>query len=195
MTLATAALDQPSLTEPPDNAEVKIELALTSNTYRRSSPDAPELVVTTTAVNADVLTIELREEQDNGTILEDGFRMEHFTFYDLTTDSEVINKNPFPGTCEPRDALHPYSVVELQSSKPLVTKQDLEDMNPLSDPVRQLEAGHEYRVTLKPQTVWCFVGSKQELFGGREHIPVGDLPEGMMLRLECATELKLKVED
>lgn len=195
MTLAPATRDQPTLTEHPDNVEVKIELALTLNTYRRSSPDVPELVVTTTAVNADVLTIELREEQDNGTILEDGFRMEHFTFYDLTTDSEVINKNPFPGTCEPRDALYPYSVVELRSSKPLVTKQDLEDMNPLSDPVKQLEAGHEYRITLKPQTVWCFVGGKQELFGGRENILVRDLPEGMMLRLECATELKLKVED
>lgn len=61
-----------------DNAEVKIELSLTSNTNRRSSPDAPELAVTTTIANAGVLTIELRGEEDNGTILEDGFRIEHF---------------------------------------------------------------------------------------------------------------------
>jgi hypothetical protein len=182
------------LTAVPEDAAVKIELSLTSNTYRRSSSDAPELIVTTRIANADVLTVELRGEQDNGTILEEGFRMEHFTFYDLTTDSEVINKNPFPGTCEPRKDLHPYSVVELQSSKPLVTRQDLEDMSPLSDPVRQLKNGHEYRITLKPQKVWCFAGSKEKLFGDKKHVPVENLPEGMMVRLECASELMLKVE-
>ena len=173
---------------------MKIELSLTSNTYQRSSPDAPELIVTTTISNADVLTLELREEQDNGTILEEGFRMEHFTFYDLTTDSQVINKNPFPGACEPRESLYPRSVVEIQSSKPLVTRQDIEDMSPLSEPVRQLVNGHEYRITLKPQTVWCFAGSKEELFRGRERIPVENLPEGMMVTLESADELRLKVE-
>ena len=64
-----------------ENVEVKIELALTSDTYQRSSPDAPQLIATTTitTANVDVLTIELRGEQDNGTILEEGFRMEHFT--------------------------------------------------------------------------------------------------------------------
>jgi hypothetical protein len=75
-----------------------------------------------------------------------------------------------------------------------VTRQDLEDASPLSDPVRQLQNGHEYRITLKPQTVWCFAGSKAELFGGKKNIPVGDLPEGMMVRLESADELRLKVE-
>jgi hypothetical protein len=177
-----------------ENAEVKIELSLTSDTYRRSSPDAPELVVTTTTTNADVLTLELRGEQDNGTILEEGFRIEHFTFYDLTTDSEVINTNPFPSTCEPREDLYPYSVVELRSSEPLVIRQDLEDVSPLSDPVRQLRNGHEYRITLKPQTVWCFAGSKEELFGGKKNILVEELLEGMMVRLESADELRLKVE-
>lgn len=178
-----------------DHVEVKIELSLTSDTYRRSSPDAPELVVTTTITSTDVevLTVELRGERDSGIVLEDGFRMEHFTFYDLTTDSEVINKDPFPGTCEPREDLYPDSVVELRSSKPLVTRQDFEDMSPLSDPVRQLENGHEYRITLKPQTVWCFVGSKEQLFGSRKDIPVEDLPEGLMVSLESVDELKLKV--
>ena len=179
-----------------ENAEVKIELSLTSDTYRRSSPDVPELLVTTTISSAgiDALTLELREEQDNGTILEEGFRMQHFTFYDLTTDSEVINTNPFPGTCEPREDLYPRSVVEIHSLKPLVTRQDFEDVSPLSDPVRQLLSGHEYRITLKPQTVWCFAGTKEELFRGRTHVDVKDLPDGIMVRLESADELRLKVE-
>ena len=177
-----------------DNAEVKIELFLTSDTYRRSSSESPELAVTTTIADADVLTIELRGQKDNGTILEDGFRMEHFKFYDLTKRREVVNKNPFPGTCDPRFALQPYNVVELRSSSPLVVRQVLDDISPLSDPVRQLEAGHENRITLKPQTVWCFAGSKKDLFDGKSSVCVEDLPEGTLIRLESATELKLKVE-
>lgn len=176
------------------NAEVKIELSLTSNVYRRSSSKAPELVVTATTANADVLTVELRGEKDTGTILEDGFRIEHFKFHDLGTRREVINRNPFPGTCEARFALQPYSVVELRSSSPLVVRQVLDGISPLSDPVRQLEVGHEYRITLKPQTVWCFVGSKKDLFDGKSSVDVEDLPEGALVRLESAVELKLKVE-
>ena len=182
------------LTATPDNAEVKIELSLTSNTYRRSSSDPPELVATTTLANTEVLTIELRGEKDNGTVLGDGFRIEHFTFYDLTTKREVINNNPFPGTCEARFALQPYSVVELRSSSALVTRQTLDRISPLSDPVRQLEVGHEYRITLKPQTAWCFAGSKKELFQGNISVDVEDLPKGTMIRLESKTELRLKVE-
>jgi hypothetical protein len=184
-TLLTATLGSP---------EVKIELSLTSNTYRRSSSDALELVVTATIANADVLTVELRGEKDNGTILEDGFRIEHFNFYDLTERREVINKNPFPGTCEARFALQPYNVVELRSSRPLVARQVLDDMSPLSDPVRQLEVGHQYRITLKPQTVWCFPGSKKDLFSGESSVDVEDLPGGILVRLQSAAELKLKVE-
>jgi hypothetical protein len=177
-----------------DSAEVQIELSLTSNTYRRSSRDAPELVVTTSIANADVLTIELRGEKDDGTILEDGFRIEHFKFYDLTKRREVINKNPFPGTCDARFALQSYSLVELRSSSPHVVRQVLDGISPMSDPVRQLEVGHEYIITLKPQTVWSFAGSKKDLFDGESSIDVEDLPEGTLTRLESATELKLKVE-
>lgn len=177
-----------------DSAEVQIELSLTSNTYRRSSRDAPELVVTTSIANADVLTIELRGEKDDGTILEDGFRIEHFKFYDLSKRREVINKNPFPGTCNARFALQSYSLVELRSSSPHVVRQVLDGISPMSDPVRQLEVGHEYRITLKPQTVWSFAGSKKDLFDGESSIDVEDLPEGTLTRLESATELKLKVE-
>jgi hypothetical protein len=189
-----AASKRTSLTATLGNAEVKIELCLTSNTYRRSSSNAPELVVTATITNAEVLTLELRGEKDNGTILEDGFRMEHFNFYDVTTKREVVNNNPFPGTCEPRFALHPYSVVELRSSSPLEIRQILDDISPLSDPVRQLEVGHEYRITLKPQTIWCFAGSKKDLFGGESSICVEDLPDGILLRLESVSELKLMVK-
>lgn len=173
---------------------MSIELSLTSNTYRRSATDAPELVATTTLSNAEVLTIELRAEKDNGTILENDFRIEHFTFYDITTDNEVVTNNPFPGTCEPRDALYPYNCVELKAFNPLVTKQMLDDMSPLSDPVRQLEAGHEYRITLLPQTVWYFAGSKEELFRGRSSVPAEELPEGEQVTLKSVTELRLKVE-
>jgi hypothetical protein len=182
------------LTSVSENAEVKIELSLTSDTYQRSLADAPELVVTTTITNADVLTLELRGEQDNGSILEEDFYMDHFTFYDLTTDKEVINTNTFPGTCEPREDLYQNGVVELRPSKSLVTRRDFDDVSPLSDPVRQLENGHEYRTTLKPQEMWCFAGSKHELFGSKKYVPVEDLPEGMMVRLESADELRLKVE-
>jgi hypothetical protein len=183
------------LTATSDDAGVKIELSLTSDTYRRSSPDLTDLVVTVTITNVDVLTVEIRGEKDNGTILENGFRVEHFTFHDLATGDEVINKNPFPGTCDPGDSLAPYDTVELQSSSsPFVTRHGLEDMDPLCDPVRQLKNGHAYRVTLKPQTVWCFAGSKKQLFGDQRYIPIEDLPKGTMVRLESSDELTLKVE-
>ena len=57
-----------------------------------------------------------------------------------------------------------------------------------------LEIGHENRVTLKPQTVWSFAGSKQDLSNGGSSIDVEDLPEGALIRLQRAAELKLNVE-
>jgi hypothetical protein len=57
-----------------------------------------------------------------------------------------------------------------------------------------LKIGHEYRITLKPQTVWCFVGSKKDLFDGKSSVDVEDLPKGTLVRLESAAEMKLKVE-
>ena len=178
----------------PNNIEVRIEFVLTSGVYRRSSLDASELVVKSTLANADVLTVGLRGEKDSGTILEDGFRFEHFKFYDLTKRRKVINKKPFPGTCDPRFALQPYSVVELHSSKPLVARQTLDGVSLLSNPVRQLEIGHEYRITLRPQTVWSFVGSKKDLFKGKSSVDVDDLSEKALIRLESEIKLKLKVE-
>lgn len=50
--------------------------------------------------------------------------------------------------------LEPRQCIELKQSQALETSQQLEDVNPLADPVRMLQAGHEYRITLKPQSVW-----------------------------------------
>lgn len=113
-----------------DNAEVKIEISLTSKTSRRSLTDAQELVVTTTIANADVLTIELSGEKDNGTILKDSFRSEHSKFYDLTKKREVLNKNAFPSTCDPRFTLQPYSIMELRSLSPHMVRQVLDRIGP-----------------------------------------------------------------
>lgn len=85
-----------------DNAELEIEISLTSNTNRLSLSDAQELVVTTKIANADVLTIELSGEKDNGTVLKDSFRSEHSKFYNLTKKREVLDKDAFPSTCDPR---------------------------------------------------------------------------------------------
>lgn len=57
-----------------------------------------------------------------------------------------------------------------------------------------LEIGHENRITLKSQTVWSFAGSKQDLSNGGSSIDVEDLPEGALIRLQRAAELKLNVE-
>lgn len=174
---------------------VSISLALSSNLYRRSDNSAhyPHLTVTTTLKSPEVATVELRGEEDSGTILESSFRLEHFEFYDLT-DSRAVDKTPFPGTCDPRVNLEPRQVIELHEGQAVKTSQQLEDMNPLADPVRMLQAGHEYRITLKPQKVWWVAKSKAELFGGREWIPVGELPDGSLMRLSSEDELRLKVE-
>lgn len=175
---------------------MSITLALSSNIYRRSDDSAhyPHLTVTTTLESPNVATVELRGEEDSGTILESGFRLEHFEFYDLT-DARVVDKTPFPGTCDPRVELEPRQVIELKKGQALKTSQQLEDMNPLADPVRMLKAGHEYSITLKPQRVWWVAKSKADLFGGREWIPVGDLPDGPLMRLASEDELRLKVEE
>ena len=132
-------------------------------------------------------------EFDSGTILDNGFRAEHFEFYDLTTSQPVVH-SPFPGTCDPGVELAPYGVLEMVSSKPRETRQLLEDVSPLSDPVRMLENGHEYLLKLKPQTVWSYEGTKEDLFKGKEYLTEEEMPEGMMVTLACDDELVLKVE-
>jgi hypothetical protein len=84
--------------------------------------------------------------------------------------------------------------MEFRSSSPLVVRQVLDDISPLSDPVRQLEDGHEYRITLQLQTVWCFAGSKKDLFNGESSVDIEDLPDGILVKLESTFESKLKVK-
>jgi len=174
---------------------VHIKVALTSNTYYRSAPwsSHPQLVVTTTLLTPSLLTIENRGETDSGTILDDKIRAEHFEFFDLTTSKPVIH-DLFPGTCDPWDALYPDVVTELHSDKPNSVSLLLDDMSPLADPVNILEIGHEYRLTLKPQRVRCWGRSIDEIFGGKEDIPRGEIPDPKEVLLACDDELLLKVE-
>lgn len=68
-------------------------------------------------------------------------------------------------------------------------------MSPLSDPVRLLEAGHEYRLRLKTQNIPAYMMSKEDLFRGRSSVPVEQLPEAVMITLDCQDEVVLKIED
>lgn len=177
--------------------ELKIGLSLTSSVYRRSAPEAqkPHLCVTTTLLTPNTATFELIGEYDSGNVLEDRFRADHFEFVDLTTGRPVINKDPFPGTCDPHWSLYLRSVVELHASKPLTTRRLLEDMSPLSDPVRQLEVGHKYRLKLKTQRIRCYGRSIADLFGGEDPVSREELlPMAIEAVLACDDELILEVE-
>ena len=121
------------------------------------------------------------------------FRVEHFSFYDLTTAKPVIH-DLFPGTCDAWDMLEPDNVIELDSSKPNIARYTLDHISPLSDPVSILENGHEYRLTLKPQTVRCWNRSVDEIFGEREWLSREEVPESVPVLLACEEELLLKVE-
>lgn len=177
-------------------SNVTINLALTSGVYRRSDSSSkwPQIVVKTTLKSPESACVELRGEFDSGTILESSFRLEHFEFFDLKTSQPIV-KTPFEGTCEPRVFLEPRHVVELKQSQPLETRQQLEDVNPLADPVRMLKADHQYRITLKEQKVWWIGKSKAELFGESSLIPINDLPDGPFMALASSDELILKVEE
>lgn len=85
--------------------------------------------------------------------------------------------------------------MQLTAGQQLVTHRQLEDMSPLSDPARLLEAGHEYRLRLKSQQVPGYTMSKKDLFDGRSSVPVEQLPEAVMITLDSQDEVVLKVED
>lgn len=164
--------------------------------YRRSAPhlDRPQLVVTNTLLTPSSLTVEIRGETDSGTIVtDDGFRAEHFNFFDLTTSKPVVH-DLFPGTCDPWDCLEPFNVKELDTSKPNVVRKALDHVSPYSDPVNILEIGHEYRLTLHAQKVRCWDQSVAEIFGDREYLPREEIPVAMEVLLACDDELLLKVE-
>jgi hypothetical protein len=149
------------------------------------------LIVETRLSGVKILTIELRGEFDSGTVLQNSFRAEHFEFIEDQTGQPVVMIDPFPGTCEPREILCRDGVVEL-FSKPFVTSLRLEDMSPHSDPVRQLEVGHTYRMKLKPRRLSCCKGTVEELFRGRRYVPVEELP--LLVDVMSNDELLLKVE-
>jgi len=60
--------------------------------------------------------------------------------------------------------------------------------------VNILEAGHEYRLTLKPQKIRCWGMSVADIFGDRKWLHREEVPEAMELLLACEDELVLKVE-
>lgn len=101
---------------------------------------------------------------------------------------------PHEGLCDPGDSLYPFQVITLIPGPPFITSQEFDTVSPLSDPVSQLKAGHEYRIRLKPQEVWWIRKTEEELFDGRDHIPIDDLPNVPLVRLESADELRVKVE-
>ncbi|EGP88683.1 uncharacterized protein MYCGRDRAFT_91479 [Zymoseptoria tritici IPO323] len=175
-------------------AEIKVTFSLTNTIYRRSAQlsEQPKMIVTTTLISPPTLAVELRGETDSGTILESGFRMEHFEFFDLTT-STMLKHSLFPGTCDPRESVGQWGVVELHSSKALVTSQQLEDMSPLADPIRDLKAGHEYRLRLK--RIPGYAMSMAELFGEKQYVDVRNLPETVVVELKSDDEVILAVED
>jgi len=174
---------------------IHVKAVLTSNIYRRSAPSSwrPDLVVTATLSKPSFLTVDIRGQTDSGTILTDAFRAEHFEFYDLTTSKLVVH-DLFPGTCDPWDALYTDSVLELDSSKAVITSRTLGHEDIFSDPVNILEAGHEYRLTLKPQKLRCWERSADEMFGDKIGIPETEVPEARDILLTCDDVLVLKVE-
>ena len=107
-----------------------------------------------------------------------------------------MDKTRFDGTCEPRIELLPRDVVEIRKGVPHTTQLTLDAVDPLADPVNRLEAGHEYRVTLKPQHVWGIGMSIDELFRGRDGkgIPIAELPDVPPVMLKSDDEIYIKVE-
>lgn len=174
---------------------LQIKLSLSSNIFRHSAPlsEQTSITATTALATPGTLTLDVRGEFDSQTILDQCFRAEYFEFYDLTTDAPVVH-SPFPATCDAGDYLFRRDVLEISWPTPRVTQQVLGAMNPLADPARQLEAGHEYRLRLKPQRIWCYLGSVEELFGDCGDIAWSERPEGMMITLASDGELVLKVE-
>ena len=115
------------------------------------------------------------------------------------TTSEPVVHELFPGTCEPdRD-----DFVEIHASRPHITRTPLHENDPTSDPINILKPGHEYRITLKPQTITCWAGGIDDLLARRESNPKSEeqygitmfkYPDSMMVTLACDDQLILVVE-
>lgn len=104
---------------------VHVPILLTSPTLRFSDQNTskPSIVVKTTLISPDVITVDIRGKRDAGTILggldqyrgldsDLEFEVENFGFYDATTSKPVVH-DLFPGTCMPGE-----SFIELSSSQP-----------------------------------------------------------------------------
>lgn len=184
---------------------LRIAISLTSSTFRFSDreDEKPSIVVESTLVSPEVITVNSRGEREAGTILgtpqELDFRVENFTFQDMSA-FESVEHEFFPGSCEPGEEF-----LELNASKPRVTRKLLSESDPLSDPINILKPGHTYRVTLRPQKIKCWVGGIGETLARRQIDPPPEgvevcepiqyeYPGNSELTLACEDELVLKVE-
>lgn len=177
--------------------QIRVRISLTGDTYSHQAPDSekPHLVATTTLLSPEVLTVEAFGQWDSGSVLDKtvGLRGEHLTWTDVKTGEEVVNLDPFPGTCNSHSEIDQQGIVELRQNEAQTTHFMLHDVNPLCDPVRDLKSGHEYRVRLKPQTVraWCM--SIRDLLGDKKHREREEAPKPSMITLASEDELLLKV--
>ncbi|KAF2169658.1 hypothetical protein M409DRAFT_52176 [Zasmidium cellare ATCC 36951] len=179
-------------------ATVKIELSLTSNVYRRSAPldEKPLFCVTATLLTPKIATVELIGEFDTGTILERWFRMQHFNIHDIVTGDHVVNEDPFPGTCDPHADLYLRSVLELHASQPYILCRPMDEIDPRSDPIRDLKIGHTYRFKLQPQRILCYDRSIVDLFGKDDYVSRDELlPTSIEMLLASDDEVILKIEE
>lgn len=174
-----------------------MRISLTRDTYSHRAPDSekPHLVATTTLLSPDVLTVEAFGQWDSGSVLDKtvGLRGEHLTWTDVKTGEEVINPDPFPGTCNPHSEIDQEDIVELRQNETQTTQFMLHDVNPLCDPIRDLKSGHEYRVTLKPQKVRAWLMSIRDLLGDKKYRERKEAPQPITVTLASEDELLLKV--
>lgn len=164
---------------------LQIKLSMSSDTYSGSVQNAdelPRMEVETTLLHSQPITLDIRGEFRSETVLEDAFRFQHFEWYDLTT-AQTVENNDFENVCDPWVTLDPQQVLTLHPNQPLVTSRLFDEISPLCDPLFKVNIGHQYQLTLKPQMVWWTEGRKEDLFGGKDALHVGDLPTVPLLSI------------
>ena len=101
---------------------------------------------------------------------------------------------PLENTCDPDDELRRDQLVALvQGGTPHETSQELEDVDPLCDPVRLLRDGHGYRIRLLPQKVRWQYGTADEVFVGEKYLPAGLMEKEVPLVFASSDELYVTV--
>lgn len=73
------------------------------------------MIVTATLVIPSVLSLDIYRETDSRTVLEEGFRIEHFEFFDLIT-STLFTYELFLRIYDPSDSISLYNLIELYAS-------------------------------------------------------------------------------